>query len=166
MMIWQCLNYGITFTGISRTSLFKPCLLYTSTSPSGHTFSLNSLYYTKDGQPWYPVMGEIHYARIPQTDWEESILKMKASGVTVIATYVFWNMHEEVENVYTWDGNSNLRHFLKLCRKHGMYTWLRIGPWCHGEIRNGGFPDWLMPVSYTHLDVYKRQIYYWSEYIC
>ena len=114
------------------------------TSPSGHTFSLNSLYYTKDGQPWYPVMGEIHYARIPQTDWEESILKMKASGVTVIATYVFWNMHEEVENVYTWDGNSNLRHFLKLCRKHGMYTWLRIGPWCHGEIRNGGFPDWLM----------------------
>lgn len=114
------------------------------TSPFGHTFSLNSLYYTKDGQPWYPVMGEIHYARIPQTDWEESILKMKASGVTVIATYVFWNMHEEVENVYTWDGNSNLRHFLKLCRKHGMYTWLRIGPWCHGEIRNGGFPDWLM----------------------
>lgn len=114
------------------------------TSPSGHTFSLNSLYYTKDGQPWYPVMGEIHYARIPQTDWEESILKMKASGVTVIATYVFWNMHEEVENVYTWDGNRNLRHFLELCRKHDMYTWLRIGPWCHGEIRNGGFPDWLM----------------------
>lgn len=116
-------------------------------SPSGHTFSLTSQYYTKDGQPWYPVMGEMHYARVPQTDWEESILKMKASGVTVIATYVFWNMHEEVENVYTWDGNRNLRHFLELCHKHDMYVWLRIGPWCHGEIRYGGFPDWLMPTE-------------------
>lgn len=116
-------------------------------SPSGHTFSLTSQYYTKDGQPWYPVMGEMHYARVPQTDWEESILKMKASGVTVIATYVFWNMHEEEENVYTWDGNRNLRHFLELCHKHDMYVWLRIGPWCHGEIRYGGFPDWLMPTE-------------------
>lgn len=60
-------------------------------SPSGRTFSLNSRYYIKDGRPWYPVMGEMHYARVPQTDWKESILKMKASGVTVIATYVFWN---------------------------------------------------------------------------
>lgn len=119
----------------------------THISPSGRTFSLNSRYYTKDGRPWYPVMGEMHYARVPQTDWEESILKMKASGVTVIATYVFWNMHEEVENVYTWDGNRNLRHFLELCHKHDMYVWLRIGPWCHGEIRYGGFPDWLMPTE-------------------
>lgn len=116
-------------------------------SPSGHTFSLTSQYYTKDGQPWYPVMGEMHYARVPQTEWEESILKMKASGVTVVATYVFWNMHEEEENVYTWGGNRNLRHFLELCHKHDMYVWLRIGPWCHGEIRYGGFPDWLMPTE-------------------
>ena len=24
-----------------------------------------------------------------------------------------------------------------------MYVWLRLGPWDHGEARNGGFPDWL-----------------------
>lgn len=119
----------------------------THTSPSGHTFSLNSLYYTKDGQPWYPVMGEVHYTRVPQNDWEESILKMKASGITVIATYIFWNMHEEVENQFVWNGNRDLRHFLELCRKHDLYVWLRIGPWCHGEVRYGGFPDWLMQIE-------------------
>lgn len=27
----------------------------THLSPSGHSFSLNNLYYLKDGQPWYPV---------------------------------------------------------------------------------------------------------------
>lgn len=112
----------------------------THLSPSGHSFSLNNLYYLKDGQPWYPVMGEIHYGRVPRADWEESILKMKASGVTVIATYVFWNYHEEKENTYIWEGNKDLRHFLELCHQHGMYVWLRIGPWCHGEVRYGGFP--------------------------
>jgi hypothetical protein len=25
-----------------------------------------------------------------------------------------------------------------------MPVWLRIGPWAHGECRNGGFPDWLL----------------------
>lgn len=119
----------------------------THTSPSGHTFSLTSLYYTKDGRPWYPVMGEVHFTRVPQNDWEESILKMKASGVTVIATYIFWNMHEEVENQYTWEDNKDLCHFLELCRKHDMYVWLRIGPGCHGEVRYGGFPDWLMEIE-------------------
>lgn len=121
--------------------------LGTSVSPSGHTFSINSSYYIKDGKPWYPVMGEMHYARVPRTDWEESILKMKASGVTVIATYVFWNFHEEVKGKYTWGGNKDLHHFLELCKQHGVYVWLRIGPWCHGEVRYGGLPDWLMPIE-------------------
>lgn len=116
----------------------------THLSPSGHSFSLNSLHYIKDGKPWYPVMGEMHYARVPRSDWEESILKMKASGITVIATYVFWNYHEEKENTYTWENNKDLRYFLELCREHDMYVWLRIGPWCHGEVRYGGLPDWLV----------------------
>jgi hypothetical protein len=25
-----------------------------------------------------------------------------------------------------------------------MPVWLRVGPWSHGECRNGGFPDWLV----------------------
>lgn len=119
----------------------------THQSPSGHSFSLNSMYYIKDGKPWYPIMGEMHYARVPRSDWEESILKMKASGVTVIATYVFWNYHEETEGKYTWENSKDLRHFLSLCQRHAMCVWLRIGPWCHGEVRNGGFPDWLLDIK-------------------
>lgn len=119
----------------------------TQVSPSGHSFTLNSKYYVKDGQPWYPVMGEMHYHRVPRSDWEESILKMKASGVNIIQSYVFWIAHEERENEWNWSGNRDLRHFLELCKKHGMYVWLRIGPWCHGEARNGGFPDWIQQLE-------------------
>src|SRR5690606_15007614 len=79
----------------------------------------------------------------PEQYWEEQILKMKAGGINVIATYVFWNIHEWKEGVFDWSGNKDLRRFLLLCKKHGMNTIVRIGPFCHGEIRNGGIPDWI-----------------------
>ncbi len=119
----------------------------TCVSPAGDTLSLNSLYYIKDGKPWYPVMGEIHYTRVPRDSWDEEVLKMKASGVTVVATYVFWNHHEEIEGKYVWSGDRDLRRFLETCAADGLYVWLRIGPWCHGETRYGGFPDWLVNVE-------------------
>ena len=83
------------------------------------------------------------YSRYPAEQWEEEILKMKAGGVNVVPTYVFWSLHEEVEGQYRWDGQRNLRGFIELCKKHDMPVIVRIGPWCHGEIRSGGFPDWL-----------------------
>ena len=116
-------------------------------SMDGHTFTVNSYYYKKDGKPWLPVMGEIHYTRIPRSEWEEAILKMKACGIDVIATYVFWIYHEEKQGVYNWKENRDLRAFIELCKKHHIYVWLRIGPWCHGEVRNGGFPDWLLKIK-------------------
>ncbi len=116
----------------------------TSRSPDGHTLGMNNLYLTLDGQPWLPVMGEFHYTRVPESMWEEEILKMKASGVSIIATYVIWIHHEEIEGQFDWTGVRNLRHFVELCAKHGMYVYPRVGPWAHGEVRNGGFPDWLL----------------------
>ena len=100
--------------------------------------------FLRDGRPWLPVMGEIHYSRVPREDWDEAILKMKADGIEIIATYVFWIHHEEVEGQFDWSGNRSLRDFVTACRRHGMWVLARIGPWCHGEVRNGGFPDWLL----------------------
>ncbi len=113
------------------------------TNPAGGSMSFNSFYMELDGQPFIPIMGEIHFSRVPNRTWEEEILKVKAGGVNIIATYVFWSMHEETEGVFDWSGDRNLRGFLDLCRKHDMKTIVRIGPFCHGEIRNGGIPDWL-----------------------
>jgi beta-galactosidase len=118
----------------------------TPTGPRGSYYGVNSLYFTRNGQAWLPVMGEIHYARVPNEFWQESVLAMKAGGIDIIATYVFWLFHEELQGQYDWQGDRNLRRFLQICQKHNMSVWLRIGPWCHGEARNGGFPDWLSKV--------------------
>ncbi|MGN0266540.1 MAG: beta-galactosidase [Lachnospiraceae bacterium] len=101
-------------------------------------------YLTKDGKPWFPVMGEFHFSRYPEKYWKESIYKMKAGGVDIVSTYVFWIHHEEIEGVYDFTGQRNLRKFTETIKECGMKMFLRIGPWCHGEARNGGFPDWLL----------------------
>lgn len=128
---------------VKEKTIYSGHLKLGGSNPSGERIEVNSYYMSIGGKPVIPVMGEFHYSRYPECQWEEEILKMKAGGVTVIPTYVFWSIHEEQEGVFNWTGNRNLRKFLQLCQKHGMWTVVRIGPFCHGEIRNGGLPDWL-----------------------
>ena len=124
-----------------------PTQLGMNRAPDGSTLTVNSQYLMRDGKPWIPVMGEFHFTRYPEAYWEEEILKMKASGVDVISTYVFWIHHEEIEGQFDWNGQRNLRRFAELCAKHGMLLYPRIGPWAHGEVRNGGLPDWVLRKS-------------------
>ena len=102
-----------------------------------------------DGRRVCPVMGEIHYSRLPQSEWRQEVRKMKQGGVTIIATYVFWNHIEEQQGVFRWDGQRSLRQFLEVCKAEGMPVVLRIGPFCHGEVRCGGIPDWMWNPSLT-----------------
>ena len=96
-----------------------------------------------DGKRVCPVMGEVHYSRIPADEWAAEVRKMKEGGVTVIATYVFWNHIEEQEGIFRWDGQRNLRRFIEICQQEQLPVVLRLGPFCHGEVRNGGIPDWV-----------------------
>ena len=107
------------------------------------TYSYTKKYLTKDGKPWFPVMGEIHFSRYRADLWEESLRKMKAGGVSIASVYVIWLHHEEEEGKFDFTGNRNLHDFLEAAKKVGISVFLRIGPWVHGEARNGGFPDWL-----------------------
>ena len=118
-------------------------------NPDGHTIGVNSQYLTLDGKPWMPVMGEFHFSRYPEAQWEQEILKMKSAGVQVVATYVIWIHHEQTEGVFDWSGQRDLHRFVELCGKHGMYVYPRIGPWAHAEVRNGGFPDWVVKADHV-----------------
>jgi beta-galactosidase len=113
-------------------------------NPQGIEINANNCYLTLAGEPWYPVMGEFHYARYPRAAWREELLKMKAGGITVVASYLFWNYHEERQGRFNWQGDRDLRYFIQLSAECGLYAYPRIGPWVHGEARNGGFPDWLL----------------------
>jgi len=109
----------------------------------GDKYGATTAYLTKNGRPYICRMGEVHYSRLPENRWEEALVKMKEGGIDVIASYVFWIHHEEVEGEISFEGNLNIGKFLSLCKKHALPFVLRIGPWVHGEAKNGGFPDWI-----------------------
>lgn len=110
----------------------------------GHRYSATDKYITRDGSPYIYRMGELHFSRLSERDWERELLKMKAGGIEIVASYLFWIHHEETEGEFDFSGSRSVRSFCELCRRLDMPFFLRIGPWAHGEARNGGFPDWLI----------------------
>lgn len=117
-------------------------------NPKGENIAVNSFFITQNGKPIIPVLGEFHYSRYPSKYWDEAIKKMKAGGISIIATYVFWNLHERTQGVFDWTKNLNLRHFAELCAQNDIYLIVRMGPFDHGEMRNGGIPDWMYGRSF------------------
>ncbi|WP_321332242.1 beta-galactosidase [uncultured Bacteroides sp.] len=106
--------------------------------------TINSRYLMLGEKPFLPVMGEFHFSRVKRDHWLDVILKMKACGIRIISTYFFWNRHEEVEGQFDWEGEKDVRAFVELCKEQGLFVFLRVGPWAHGEARNGGTPDWIL----------------------
>ena len=132
---------AIASPGPPLTEIFK---MGEARRPDGATLTLDSCSLLLDGKRWTPVMGEFHFARYPENEWREELLKMKAGGIDIVSTYVFWIHHEEIEGQFDWSGSRNLRRFIQACQEAGLLAFVRCGPWDHGEVRNGGFPDWLL----------------------
>lgn len=112
--------------------------------PAGQEIKVNNLFLTKGGVPQLPVMGEFHYVRMDERYWKDALLKMKASGVNIVSTYILWSVHEETEGNQVWSGNRDLRKFVELCQETGLLVHLRIGPYCNAEIVDGGLPEWIV----------------------
>ncbi|OZG64066.1 beta-galactosidase [Bifidobacterium eulemuris] len=117
-------------------------------SPQGETIDFTNYHMSVDGKPFYGICGEYHYSRMDPVRWDEQLAKMAAGGINVVSTYVFWNHHEERENEWDFTGRRNIRRFIKLCARHGLKVIVRLGPFDHGEVRNGGIPDWMYGKPY------------------
>lgn len=132
----------------------------------GNIYQVDNISLLKNGRRFLPVMGEFHFSRYEPEDWKEELLKMRAGGVDIVAAYVLWIHHEEKEGEWDFNGCRNLRAFLEVCRRIDMPVWLRIGPWAHGECRNGGFPDWVVKGNFktrTNDPVYLSLVKKWYD---
>ncbi|MFS0704292.1 beta-galactosidase [Cellulomonas sp. 179-A 9B4 NHS] len=111
---------------------------------------LTSRYLERGGRPWVPVSGEVHYARLPRERWRERLLLARSGGVDVVSTYVTWIHHEPVRGRADFTGRLDVAAFVRLAGELGLHVVLRVGPWVHGEVRNGGFPDWVQAAPVRH----------------
>lgn len=106
-------------------------------------YGANNIYFTKNGNPYMPISGEMHFSRCDRNMWELELRKIKASGVNAVANYIFWNHHEYNKGEFNFSGNNDIKSYLETCAKVGIPCILRIGPWAHGECLYGGFPPYV-----------------------
>lgn len=111
---------------------------------------LTSRHIEIDGVARVPVSGDMHYSRVPRRDWRERLGLLRAGGVTVVSTYAIWLHHEPERGRWCFTGNLDIAGFVTMAEQVGLDVVLRIGPWCHGEVRNGGFPDWVQAAPVAH----------------
>ena len=121
-------------------------------NPKGEEINVTSRYFTRNGKPWIGVMGEFHFSRYSRENWHRELAKMKAGGITIVSTYLFWIYHEEIEGKMDFGGDNDIRAFIEECKDVGLDVVIRIGPWAHGQCRNGAFPDWLLKKDYKLRD--------------
>lgn len=137
------MQYSLDLSGYTSSPVHSLGTDFSGSSVSGDILSFNNSYLEKNGRPFFLISGECHYSRLSADCWEDEIIKMRMGGINTVSTYVFWNHIEETEGVFDFSGNRDLRRFVMLCARHGLYVILRVGPFAHGEVRNGGLPDWL-----------------------
>ncbi len=131
------MNYHVSAKDFKQKEIYDLGEKFRGTDPRGEEIGFTNYYMTLNGKPFFGISGEFHFSRCEAQRWEDELLKMKMCGINVITTYIFWNHHEEEEGIFDFEGRRNLRHFVELCKKHGLYVIVRIGPFDHGEARNG-----------------------------
>ncbi len=144
-----------TFKKYEPTEIMSGHLKMGGSNPNGGTIEVNSRYIVRDGKPYIGIMGEYHFSRASRENWATELQKMKYGGITIVATYLFWIYHEEEEGVWNFTQDRDIREFVRTAAEIGLDVVLRIGPWAHGECRNGGFPDWLLKLGGTKPSKYN-----------
>lgn len=157
------------FKQYQKTKLIKNHLNMGATNPQDGMIDVTNLYFVRDQQPWIGVMGEYHFSRDNCDNWYHELCKMKAGGISIVSTYLFWIYHEEREGQFNFTGNQDIRSFVLAAQEAGLDAFIRIGPWAHGECRNGGLPDWLLQKPYKLRDnnpdyLAKARIWYEKVY--
>lgn len=156
------------FKEYKKSEILRNHLHMGGVNPKGEWIDVTSLYYERSQKPWIGVMGEYHFSRAKKEDWHRELSKMKAGGITVIASYMFWIYHEEIEGEFDFSGDLDIGAFIRECKELGLDVVLRIGPWAHGECRSGGFPDWLLTKPYKLRDnntEYMKKAWLWYSRI-
>ena len=120
-----------------------------------------------DGVPTMLLGGSFHYPRTTSSEWPQIFSEMKANGLNLMQTYVFWDIHEPSEGEYNFPDDptdpANLVLFLKQAQEAGLYVHLRIGPYACAEWNNGGIPLWM---TTEHPDtIFRTDDSFWLEKI-
>ncbi len=97
------------------------------------------------GKRKFIYSGELHYFRIPPSQWYDRLLKCKRAFLNSIGVYMAWNWHEQEEGKFCFKDDKDLGKWIDLMEDLDLYIIARPGPYICSEWDFGGFPNWLLP---------------------
>ncbi len=100
-----------------------------------------------DGRRIWLVSGSIQYTQVPSEQWADRIHAAKLAGLNTIETAVVWSRHEPRPGQFDFTADADLRRFVELVGKAGLYCVLSVGPFVDGGLDMGGLPAWLREVD-------------------
>ncbi len=100
-----------------------------------------------NGQKVLPVSAAFHYWRMDPKWWDDVLRELiKDAEMPMVGSYIPWSIHEPIKGTFDFTGirnpGANLKGFLDLVAKNGLYFFARSGPIIIGEIDGGGPPDY------------------------
>ncbi|HLO41079.1 MAG TPA: beta-galactosidase [Phycisphaerales bacterium] len=104
-----------------------------------------------DGKRIWIVSGAIHMHRIPRVQWADRIHAAKLAGLNTIEVPLCWARHEPRPNNFDFEGENDLKHFVDLIGKAGMWCILRPGPYIGEGWDLGGIPPWVLEIPKVQL---------------
>ena len=133
------------------------------------SFKVGNKTFLLNDKPFVVKAAEVHYPRIPREYWEQRIQMCKALGMNTLCIYIFWNSHEQREGVFDFTGNNDIRAFVQLAQKEGMWVIVRPGPYVCAEWEMGGLPWWLLkkkdirlreqdPYFMERLEIFEKKV--------
>jgi beta-galactosidase len=136
---------------VKRLSLFLSTCLVASAALSSSAlaatpphFAIEGDHFLLDGKPYVIRSGEMHYPRIPHTEWRDRLRKARAMGLNTITTYAFWNASEPEPGKFDFSGDNDIAAFVRTAQEEGLNVIVRPGPFVCAEWEFGGFPAWLL----------------------
>ena len=98
------------------------------------------------------ISGSIHYPRAPRSEWKNILQATKDNGINVLQTYVFWDIHEPINNQWHFpsdeSSNEDLVAFIQLAADMGLFVHLRIAGYVCAEWSFGNYIKSLINSNY------------------
>lgn len=138
--------YVIAFAAVTVILIASSVSAQISDSPyvSNGSLTFQNRTFYLDGNPLRILSGSLHYFRVVPEYWWDRMRKMKACGLNTLTLYVPWNLHEPYPGKYNFKGILDLKRFINMAHRAGLYVIFRPGPYICSEWDYGGLPPWLL----------------------
>lgn len=122
-----------------------------------------------DGTPRVLLCASVFPFRIPKTDWESRLHRVKEMRYDVVDVYMPWNFYELERDKWTFAGKQDIEEFLSLCQQMELFVIARPGPYICSEWDGGGLPTRLSLIHGLRLrqdePLYLEEVERWFDVI-